>query len=531
MYLHATSASLAFLRFLVVSVTLLLAAVQEGYGQRVYANAQLNGKTNTTLTNSAEVIDPTLSANTNYADFTTLRATSTLGTSSAWQQLIFPTILTANSIVYLKFTSTNALLGGGIIVQAYANSTGGSNGTTVPTQSSIFTSTGGMTYLAVTSSSSFNAVRLTLSSPVALGTASVNIYYAFFEAAHTNCAEVIGTSVGGSGISLGGGVSSLLNAIDNNVSTFSTISGGVVGVGNTITQTAYFANLSNVGDALTVTFSVPAALLQLSLFNGVTINSYNGFSATPVSSTSLSSLLSLDLLGLLSTGSRYTVSFVPNGVFDRIEVNVATGISLLSNFRLHEIQRTPAEPIVPIAYPGVIAICDGENATITAESPSPGSILRWYDAVNDGTLLQESTGNPDTYTTQPLAYSSPTDTTFIYVTSSWESGCPAESERTKIAVVVRPKPVINPVASQDDVCVNDFITLTSGTTGGVWSSTDNTIATVDPSSGIVTGIGIGTVVIRYTLTDSETSCSNYQEKVLTVHAKPGKPDLSVSSNE
>lgn len=529
--MHPPVLSICFrsLRFFSV-ILLLFGAVKNGYGQRVYADAQRNGITSS-LGNSATVTQPLLSVNSNLSDFTTLTASSTVGTATAWQQLIFPNTLSANSIVYLKFNSTNALLGGGVTAQVYANSTTGSNGSLVTTQSSAFTSVDGMTYLAVTGNSNFNAVRLTLSSPVALGTATANIYYAFFETPHTDCAEVIGTSVGGSGISLGGGVSAPLTAIDNNLTTFSTISGGILGVGHTITQSAHFSNLSNPGDAATITFSVPPALLQLGLFNNVVINTYKGFGTTPVSSTSLSSLLSLDLLGILSSGDRYTVSAVPNGQFDRIEVSVATGVSLLSNFRLHEIQRTPAKPTVPTAYPDAIEICEGETVSITATSPSTGGILRWYDAVNDGTLLRESAGNSDTYTTSPLPYISPTDTTFIYVASSWESGCPAESERTKIAVVVRPKPVVDAISGQDDICVNDHVTLTSATAGGTWSSTDNAVAVVDPLSGVVAGIGAGTAIIRYTLSDAQTSCSNYQEKSITVHPKPGKPDLSVSGND
>lgn len=529
MYPLVLSICFRSLRFFSV-ILLLFGAVKKGYGQRVYADAQRNGTTSS-LGNSATVTQPLLSVNSNLSDFTTLTASSTVGTATAWQQLIFPNTLVANSIVYLKFASTNALLGGGVAVQAYANSTSGSDGSVVATQSSTFTSIDGITYLAVTSSSPFNAVRLTLSSPAALGTATANIYYAFFETPHTNCAEVIGTSVGGSGISLGGGVSSPLTAVDNNLTTFSTISGGILGVGHTITQSAHFSNLSNLGDAATITFSVPPALLQLGLFNNVVINTYKGFGTTPVSSTSLSSLISLDLLGILSSGDRYTVSTVPNGQFDRIEVSVATGVSLLSNFRLHEIQRTPAKPTVPTAYPDAIEVCEGETVSITATSPSAGSILRWYDAVNDGTLLQESNGNSDTYTTSSLPYISPTDTTFIYVASSWESGCPAESERTKIAIVVHPKPIVDPISGQDDICVNEYVTFTSATAGGTWSSADNTVAVVDPLSGAVAGIGAGTVIIRYTLSDAQTSCSNYQEKPITVHPKPGKPDLSVSGND
>jgi len=531
MYSYVTSTFCSRLRFFTICVVLLVGVVKEGYGQRVYADAERNGTTGSGLTNSGSITDRTFSINTNYSDFTKLTATSTLGTSTAWQQLIFPITRPANSLIFLKFTSSNALLGGGVTTQAYVNSSSNSDGSAVPTQSSAFTSVDGMTYLAITSTSDFNAVRLTLSSPVALGTATANIYYAFYEPSNTDCADVIGTAVGGSGISLGGGVSSPSNAIDNDLTTFSTINGGLLAVGNTITQTAYFSNLSNIGDAATVTFSVPPTLLQLGLFNNVVVKTYNGFNPTPVSTTSLSSLLSLDLLGLLSSGSRFTASVTPNGRFDRIEVSVATGVSLLSNFRIHEIQRTPAKPTTPTAYPNIIQICDGESATVTAQSPSSGSILRWYDAVNDGTLLQESNTNSNTYTTPPIFYSSPTDTTFIYVAASWNSGCPAESERTKIAIVVRPKPIVDPIVGQNEVCVNSSITLSSNTVGGTWSSTDNTIASVNVSSGMVTGVGTGTVTIRYTLSNSQTSCSNYQEKEITVHPKPGRPDLHISSNE
>lgn len=517
MYPHATSSSLAFLRFLVVCAALLLAAVQEGYGQRVYANSVTSGGTGVSNSSNAVSVDGV----TEPAAIPRARI-SVSGSQTGYIQLQFASPLPQYSTVFLRVENeTTGVVAGSISVAAY------SNGTSVTSNPIKLTTTNGWKLYAINViGGSFNQVRITASGNT-LGSASIDILYAFYEQPTTECAVALGTTTNISGIAVASIVNTE-NAIDNNLNTYSTFS-VALGLLTTLRQTAYLSSLSNPEDAITVTFSIPSAILSLGLLSNVTVSAYRG--NTLVSSQNLNTLLTLDLLGLLNGGERYTVSYVPSNLFDRIEVSMSNAVGALGNLRVHEIQRTPAEPIVPIAYPNVIAICDGETATITADSPSPGSILRWYDAVNDGTLLQESTGNPDTYITQPLAYSSPTDTTFIYVTSSWESGCPAESERTKIAVVVRPKPVVNPIAGQDDVCVNDYITLTSGTAGGVWSGTDNTIATVDPSSGIVTGISTGTVVIRYTLTDSETSCSNYQEKILTVHAKPGKPDLSVSGNE
>ncbi|MGV3763371.1 hypothetical protein [Parapedobacter sp.] len=445
MYHHVTSNPLSSLRFFVVCAVLLLGAVKAGYGQRVYADAQLKGNTSSGLTNSGTIGSPTLSVNPPYTDFTTLTAKSTLGTATAWQQLIFPTTLTANSIVYLKLTTETALLGGEISVQTYANSTSTSTGSLVTPQSTSFTSVDGMTYVAVTSQSAFNAVRLTLSSPLALGTNTANIYYAFFETTPTGCSEAIGTSVGGSGISLGGNVSDPLDAIDNNFTTFSTISGGLLSVDGTISQSAHFASQSEIGSAATVTFSVPANILSLGLFNDVTINTYNGFNPTPVSSTPLSSLLSLDLLGLLSSGDEYTVSVVPSSQFDRIEVSVATGIGLLNNFQLHEIQRTPAPPKIPEqTSPYVIELCDGENAIIAIESSSVGGIFHWYDQ-NDAPLNNiENTENPKEYR---YLYSNPGEYK-VYITATWSGECIAESEKTEVTLIVHPKPPTPEIVTQ-----------------------------------------------------------------------------------
>ena len=55
------------------------------------------------------------------------------------------------------------------------------------------------------------------------------------------------------------------------------------------------------------------------------------------------------------------------------------------------------------------------------------------------------------------------------------------------------------IAGTLSVCVGGNTTLTDDTTGGVWSSGSTAIGTIDPSSGIVTGITSGTTVISYTV--------------------------------
>src|SRR5690554_437720 len=99
---------------------LLWGTLEVGYGQRVYADDQRSGTTSGL--GSAVVENPTFSINSNYSDFTILKTNGALIQPTAWQQLIFPAAIPANSVVYIKITSTTALLGGGITAQAYTNS-------------------------------------------------------------------------------------------------------------------------------------------------------------------------------------------------------------------------------------------------------------------------------------------------------------------------------------------------------------------------------------------------------------------------
>lgn len=64
-------------------------------------------------------------------------------------------------------------------------------------------------------------------------------------------------------------------------------------------------------------------------------------------------------------------------------------------------------------------------------------------------------------------------------------------------VTVNPNPAA--IAGPTNVCTGQAITLTNATTGGTWSSSNTALGTVNPTSGVVTGIAVGTPIISYTL--------------------------------
>lgn len=490
-----------------------LGAVKEGYGQRVYATEVIS--TGSGVTNPGNAVSPSPGIIEPSATPRARIAVSGSGSSGSIR-LHFESNIPANTAIWVRVSdrSTTGIGGGSITASAMI-------GSSVATGSSAdyFEMNDGAAYYRVSANAAFDGVRITATSNL-LGAASINIHYAFIEPPNTECTEILGFNVSST---LGSSISNPAQAVDGNLNTAATFAPAPI-VGGVMTQTVYFSRLSNVGDAATVTFSIPPAILSLGLFNGITIRTYNG--NTLVSNVQLSSLLSVDVLGLLGSGEKYTVSHSPGGRFDRISFEYNAGLLLASNLNLYEIDVTPAAPTVPIAFPDVVEVCDGESANLSAKSNSEGSVLRWYDV--DGLLLKESSGGSDTsYITDPLPYVSATDTTFIHVAAAWDAGCPSESERTVIAIIVNPKPAVSPITGDTSICEKETTVLSSETADGVWNSLDEAVATID-ASGVVTGVSIGSTTIQYTVTDPNSLCATTVEMEITVLPQPGRPYLTIT---
>ena len=93
------------------------------------------------------------------------------------------------------------------------------------------------------------------------------------------------------------------------------------------------------------------------------------------------------------------------------------------------------------------------------------------------------------------------------ITYTLPTGC-----TTTTIVTVNP---LSPIGGTMNVCVNATTSLTDATAGGVWSSSNTSVATIS-STGTVTGITAGTATISYTL---GSGCS--ATTVVTVNPLPG----------
>ncbi|PSJ71561.1 hypothetical protein C7N43_38695, partial [Sphingobacteriales bacterium UPWRP_1] len=103
----------------------------------------------------------------------------------------------------------------------------------------------------------------------------------------------------------------------------------------------------------------------------------------------------------------------------------------------------------------------------------------------------------------PLA-SAVTATTPYTVTVTGGNGCTSTGS---VTVTVNPNVTAGTISGTSPLCLGGTATFSStgGTAGGTWSSDNTGVATVDPSSGLVTAQGQGTANITYTV---NTGCGS-----------------------
>jgi hypothetical protein len=135
-------------------------------------------------------------------------------------------------------------------------------------------------------------------------------------------------------------------------------------------------------------------------------------------------------------------------------------------------------------------ICAGSPVTFAAAAS--GTASPHYRWLRNGSIVGvDSTG----YTNSVLANGD-----VIMCVLSTTVGGPDVAYSTPIVMVVYHTPVLSAITGVPTVCKAATTALVNDTTGGVWTSSNNTIAHVS-IAGIVTGVAAGTVTISYTLTN------------------------------
>lgn len=168
-------------------------------------------------------------------------------------------------------------------------------------------------------------------------------------------------------------------------------------------------------------------------------------------------------IGVINPGGVYTGN-APG--LDTIHYTFGTGCFVTDTVRVHPLTPTTGRDTVCVGSSTTLA-----NATAGGTWSSSDVLIAIVDASGNVTGV---------------------DSGAAIITYLLPTGCMALD-----TVIVNPLP--DTITGADSVCVASTTTFFSSPMGGTWSSSNTGVATVDPITGIITGVAAGTATITYIL--------------------------------
>ncbi len=159
---------------------------------------------------------------------------------------------------------------------------------------------------------------------------------------------------------------------------------------------------------------------------------------------------------------------------------------------------------------GAITICDSNVATIDLFSLITGEQVggTWTRVTGSGGTFSALAG---TYT--PVAGA--TSSSFNY---SFIGTAPCINDTSTVTVNIIPQPNVAILSGTQGICVGLTTTFSATVNGGSWSSSNTSIATVNPATGVITGVSAGVATISYTIAASAPCVSSVYTRSVTVSA-------------
>lgn len=243
-------------------------------------------------------------------------------------------------------------------------------------------------------------------------------------------------------------------------------------------------HLVNVGELPTVGTISPDTIFTC-LGTSDTFNTTVSGGAWTVSDASIATVSASNIVSSLLVGSTM------------VTYTVTSPIGCSSTTTAHVVVNTL--PSVPSLSGATTNVCAGTTISLTG-APVSGTWTSSNSAVasvTDGIIYGVTSGSAD-----------------ISYTISNSCG----SVSTAIGINVNPSPLVSASVGDTNICVGSSATFTNTTSGGVWSTSDASIATVD-AGGNVTGVANGSTTLSYTVSNI-FGCATSATNIVNVYALP-----------
>lgn len=245
-------------------------------------------------------------------------------------------------------------------------------------------------------------------------------------------------------------------AIDDDISTSSSLFIPIGLLNANVSQTVGFTGVSVLGDQVKLSLTQTGALLTLGVANNISVTTYNNGVSNGDTKLLTDPAINLNLL----TGNKDAmVQFTPTKTFDAVELKLSTGLlSLLNSINLNYAQRIIASPAVASAN---VSACEGTSATLAVSNPAAGLTYNWYNAADPNTII--ATNTPTFSTPANLVAG-----TYTYLVTANRNGC-ASPVKTQVVVTVNGSaPAAVPATGNPaSTCLNTPVTLSVNPVAGV----------------------------------------------------------------
>lgn len=207
-----------------------------------------------------------------------------------------------------------------------------------------------------------------------------------------------------------------------------------------------------------------------------------------------------------STSNAAVASITTGGVVSGVSLGVATITSTITSTVGCGTATDTA--IINITSSATVASISGDNTVCQGATTSLSNLTAGgtWSSTNTSVATIDATG---------VVYGIGAGTTTISYSVSSSCGTAAAIS----IMTVTPLPATpSAIAGASSLCAGSTTTLSNDIIGGVWTSSNSSIATVDASSGVVYGVASGTTTITYAVVNS---CGNNNvTKVVTVNDVP-----------
>ncbi len=295
--------------------------------------------------------------------------------------------------------------------------------------------------------------------------------------------------------SVSGGVWSSSNTA---VATINSSTGVVHAVATGTTNISYAVSNSCGVATTSIAFAVDSSTPRIGAITGTAV----------LCVAATSTLADTSAGGTWTTSNAAIASVNTAGVVRGVSAGTATITYTISNgCGANDTTRTVTINPLPIAgtITGTAVVCVGVNTTLS-------------DTATGGTWSSSNASVASVNTTGVVhGVAAGTATITYHITNSCGS---ADSLRT---VTVNPQPSVGGISGASTVCAGANIPLTNSVSGGTWSSSSASIASVN-SAGSVRGVAAGTANITYSVTNSCGTADTF--KTITVIATPTAGTIS-----